>query len=106
MYDIRNFRDDDGREPFEEWFMRLDAAAAVRVQRLIDRMALGNLGDAKPVGAGVVESRIHWGPGYRLYFGLDGTTVVILLAGGVKRSQDRDVRVAQARWAQYRRRRR
>jgi putative addiction module killer protein len=68
------------------------------------RIERGNLSNAKSVGAGVLEYHIDWGPGYRIYFGKDGDQLVILLAGGTKRRQQRDVEQAQQRWAEYKQR--
>lgn len=65
----------------------------------------GNLCDVKSVGAGVLERRINWGPGYRVYFGRDGVHLVILLGGGTKQRQDRDIVEARRRWADYKCRR-
>ena len=79
-------------EVFTAWFTGLrDQQARARIRVRIDRLSLGNPGDVKPVGSGVSEMRINYGPGYRLYFVSRGTTVVILLCGGDKRSQDRDI---------------
>lgn len=81
---------------FENWFKRLrDRKAKARVQARIDRMAIGNFGDVAPVGEGVSELRIHYGPGYRVYFVQCGQVVVILLSGGDKSSQDSDIRKAK-----------
>lgn len=68
-------------------------------------MRLGNLASVKSVGDGVSESRIDWGPGYRIYFGREGDELVVLLAGGTKRRQDKDISAAKARWQDYRNRR-
>jgi putative addiction module killer protein len=82
---------------FAEWFVSLrDRRAKARVQVRIDRLLLGNPGDVKPVGEGVSELRIDYGPGYRVYFVQRGRTVVILLAGGDKDSQARDIQIAVA----------
>ena len=70
----------------------------------MQRMTAGNLSDTKSVGYGVLERRIDWGPGYRMYFGRDGSTIIILLGGGTKRRQQDDIAAAQARWADYKRR--
>lgn len=79
-------------EVFAAWFAGLrDQRARARIRVRIDRLSLGNPGDVKPVGSGVSEMRINYGPGYRLYYVNRGTTVVILLCGGDKRSQDRDI---------------
>ena len=69
------------------------------------RIELGNLSNVKGVGAGVFEYRIDFGPGYRVYFGKDGETVVILLGGGTKKRQDRDIATAKERWKDYKERR-
>jgi putative addiction module killer protein len=82
-------------EVFARWLDGLrDLRARARVQVRIERLAAGHHGDVKPVGEGVSELRIHYGPGYRVYFTRRGGTVVILLAGGEKRSQASDIRTA------------
>lgn len=84
-------------EPFEQWLKGLrDRCAAARVQVRLDRLALGNFGDAKAVGGGVSELRIDYGPGYRLYFMRSGQMVVVMLCGGDKASQKRDIESALA----------
>ena len=81
---------------FDRWLERLrDRRAAARIQARIDRAASGNLGDCKPVGEGVSEMRIDYGPGYRLYFVQRGGEVIILLVGGGKSTQARDIEVAR-----------
>jgi putative addiction module killer protein len=96
----------DGRSPFDAWFGALEAAAAAKVTVALARLEQGNLSNVKGVGDGVLEYRIDWGPGYRVYFGRDGDEVVILLTGGTKRRQQRDIEVAKALWSDFRRRRR
>lgn len=82
-------------EVFAAWFGNLpDPRARARIQVRIDRLALGNPGDAKPVGEGVSELRIDYGPGYRVYFVRRGEAVIVLLAGGNKRTQTRDIEAA------------
>jgi putative addiction module killer protein len=94
-----------GRLPFDEWLRELrDANAVARVLARIGRIRRGNLGDCKPVGEGVSELRVDYGPGYRIYFGQKGQTLVILLCGGDKRSQERDIRLAQQYWGDYQQR--
>ena len=79
-----------------QWFGRLrDRQARARINTRIRRLSLGNFGDVKPVGRGVSELRINYGPGYRVYFTQRGQTLVILLAGGDKRTQDQDIQTAQ-----------
>jgi putative addiction module killer protein len=83
-------------EVYARWFARLrDRQARARVDARIRRLSLGNPGDVKAVGEGVLEMRIDYGPGYRIYFVRRDRTVVILLAAGDKRSQDRDIRLAR-----------
>jgi putative addiction module killer protein len=83
-------------EIFSSWFGALrDRRAKVRIQARIDRMELGNFGDVAPVGEGVSELRIHYGPGYRVYFVQRGPILLVLLAGGDKGSQDADIQNAK-----------
>ena len=82
-------------DKYSEWFDALrDRQARARINARIRRLSLGNPGDVKPLGAGVSELRIDYGPGYRVYFTQRDREVVILLAGGDKRTQERDIRVA------------
>ena len=90
-----------GDSPFAEWFDGLDAVAADRVDRYIRRLEVGNFGAAKALRDGVFELRLDFGPGYRVYFGREGKTIIILLGGGTKRRQDADVAAAVARWKRY-----
>lgn len=103
--EIREFLDDRGDSPFARWFDDLDPQAAAKVTVALARMEAGNLSNAKAVGDGVQEYRIAWGPGYRLYFGRDGDTLIILLCGGTKRRQQDDIAEAKALWTEYKRRR-
>ena len=104
VLELRYYLAGDGRSPFEEWFAGLDAAAAAKVTVAVARLEQGNLSNVKSVGEGVLEYRIDWGPGYRLYFGRDGNVLVILLTGGTKKRQQRDIEAAKAHWADYKRR--
>ena len=106
MIEIREYIDARGRNSFQRWVDRLDPIAVVRVRAAIDRMESGNLSNAKGVGRGVFEYRMDFGPGYRIYFGRDGDTVIILLGGGTKRRQHRDIENARASWQEYGRRKR
>ena len=82
-------------EVYEKWFDALrDRTARNRILARIRRLSLGLTGDAKPVGQGVSELRIHYGPGYRIYFMQRGQTLILLLAGGDKSTQDRDIKAA------------
>lgn len=94
----------DGGSPFAEWFDGLDSQAAAKVTVAVARLGEGNLSNVKGVGEGVLEFRIDWGPGYRLYFGRDGQAIVLLLNGGTKRRQERDIQQAKLLWSEYKRR--
>jgi putative addiction module killer protein len=98
------YRDAKGREPFNAWFDELDAQAAAKVRHAIAQLEAGNMSEVKPVGGGVSERRIHWGKGLRVYFGQDGQKIIILLGGGTKASQARDIRRAGECWADYKQR--
>lgn len=104
--ELRNFLGSDGRDFFDEWFTSLDPQAKAKVTTHLVRLKNGNLASVKGVGEGVLERKINWGPGYRIYFGRDGETLIILLAGGSKKSQDGDIKAAHTRWQEYRQRKR
>jgi putative addiction module killer protein len=92
----------DGSCPFENWINALrDRRARAKIHTRIARVRLGNLGNCKPVGGGVLELIIDFGPGYRLYIGQVGTELEILLCGGDKSSQNEDIRKAIAYWDDY-----
>ncbi len=98
------FRAKDGRVPFEEWLDDLnDKKTVARVLAGLARVRQGNLGDCKSVGEGVSELRVDYGPDYRVYFGQKGRTLVVLLCGGDKRTQDRDIRLAKQYWHDFKR---
>jgi len=99
---IRVYQKKDGKRPFSNWFNKLrDRKAQVRIDARLARVQLGNFGDTKAVGEGVIELRIDYGPGYRVYLGRDGSAVVILLLGGDKRTQSKDIDTAKKYWADY-----
>ena len=99
-FEIREYNE-AGKSPFAEWFNELDSVTAARVDRYIRRLESGNLGAAKVVGEGVSEQRLDFGPGYRVYFGRDGKTLIVLLGGGSKLRQGADIAAAIARWKRY-----
>lgn len=99
---IVEYVDGEGRSPFGLWFRGLDSIAAAKVTTALTRVSLGNLSNTKGIGGGLLEYRIDFGPGYRVYFGRDGDRLVILLGGGTKRRQQADIDAAHARWAAYR----
>jgi len=90
-----------GASPFQAWFYSLDPQAATIVTVAIERIRDGNTSRVKTIGEGVAEIRIDRGPGYRIYFGWDGKTIVVLLGGGTKRRQQRDIADAMALWRLY-----
>jgi len=95
----------NGNIPFNEWLDSLkDRKTRAIIRARINRVRLGNLGDCKSVGEGVMELRIKFGAGYRIYFGQEGDTVIILLSGGDKSSQDQDIKQAKQYWKDYKRR--
>jgi putative addiction module killer protein len=101
MLVIRYYVAANGDEPFADWFAVLDVMARAKVARAITRMEQGNLSNVKSVGEGVLEYRIDFGPGYRVYFGRDGDTLVILLTGGTKKRQQGDIAAAYSYWRDY-----
>jgi len=101
--EVRRYCSSDGTDEFGTWLGSLaDARAKAAILVRIARVGLGNLGDFKPVGNGVLELRIDHGPGYRLYCARVGQELILLLGGGDKRRQARDIRVAQVRLDDYR----
>lgn len=106
MIVIQEYLDTHGRSPFARWFNRLGAQAAAKVVTALARMESGNLTNSKSVGAGVLECRIDFGPGYRVYFGREGDDLIILLGGGTKTRQQNDINMAQDLWQEYKRRKR
>ncbi len=103
MIEIREYLDARGRNEYRTWFDGLDAAAATKVAVALERIAAGNTSSMKPVGEGVSEYKMDFGPGYRIYFGKDGKRLVILLGGGTKKRQNQDIEEAKAAWREYKR---
>ena len=100
--ELEIYRDSNGQEPFTEWLKALqDRRTRKRIQARIDRIESGNLGDHKSLGDGVFELRFQFGPGYRIYFGQVNNTIILLLCGGDKSSQDRDIERAKVYWQEY-----
>jgi putative addiction module killer protein len=103
MNEIREYLGLSGRHRFAEWFGRLNPEAARKVTTALYRLGLGNFSNVKGVGGGVFECRIDFGPGYRVYFGKDGETIVIVLCGGTKKRQHDDIELAGECWQEYKR---
>ena len=104
MIDVREYNDQQGRSPYAEWFNELNPRTAAKVTTALTRLALGNFSNVKGVGSGVFECKIDFGPGYRVYFGKDGERLVILLGGGTKKRQQKDIEKALAHWRDYKQR--
>lgn len=99
--EILEYLDEKDRSPFGVWYDALDAKTASRITKGLVQLSHGNTSNVKGVGSGVFELRMDFGPGYRVYFGKDGERIVILLAGGTKKRQQRDIETAQSRWIRY-----
>ena len=100
--EIEIYRAPNGQAPFTKWFESIrDLQTRTQIQSRIDRVKSGNLGDHKSVGDGVFELRFWSGPGYRIYFGQVGNTIVLLLCGGDKSSQGGDIKKAKTYWQEY-----
>jgi putative addiction module killer protein len=100
-YEIGFYVQKNGRAPFEIWLQSLDQKTHDRIMTRLDRVQLGNFGDHKTVGGGVSELRFFFGSGYRVYYGIDHGQLVLLLTGGNKKSQNKDIARAQKYWNLY-----
>jgi putative addiction module killer protein len=101
-WQLREYITRTGRNPFEEWLQSVtDKTTRARIRTRISRLRLGNFGDCRSVGEGVHELRLDFGPGYRVYYSRIGVRLVLLLGGGDKSSQDRDIREAKRHWQEY-----
>ena len=91
----------EGSSPFARWFSALDARAAAKAAVALYRLEQGNFSNVKSLGKGVSEYKIDFGPGYRIHFGQEGDELVILLGGGAKKTQDKDIQIARMLWTEY-----
>ena len=103
MIEIVIYATDTDKEPFSDWQHKLDKKMRAIVMKRLDRIRLGNFGDAKRLqgATGIWELRIDHGPGYRVYFAKEGSTIVLLLTGGSKKSQTKDIAKAKQYWLNY-----
>ncbi len=100
--EIRRYTTEEGKVPFTDWLDSLrDRNVRVRIKSRLDRVEEGNLGDFKSVGEGVFELRINYGPGYRVYFGQVGFTIVVILIAGDKSTQEQNIQQAIEYWKDY-----
>lgn len=105
MPELRRYCAKDGRQPFSDWLNGLkDKSLMARIRMRLRRVETGNLGDCKSVGVGLLELRLHHGPGYRIYLGCHGDQLIILLGGGDKTTQQADIRIARHRWTDWKER--
>jgi putative addiction module killer protein len=100
VFQIRELLLDDGSSPFGKWFCNLDPVSAVKVQVALARIEQGNVGSIKWF-EGIGEIKIHWGAGLRIYVGKQDTQIILLLGGGHKDSQDKDIKLARSRWRRF-----
>ena len=101
MSELREYVGPDGVSTFGRWFNVLDGVAAAKIAIVLARLGEGNTSHLKGVGGGVAELRVHFGPGYRIYLGVDSPELMILLRGGDKKTQSSDIRRAQRDWRTY-----
>jgi putative addiction module killer protein len=101
MIEVRRYVDSEGRTPFVRWFQNVEPGARARVGVALDKILAGNLTALKGLGSGLFEIRLDYGPGYRIYCGRDGATLVILLGGGTKKRQQEDIAGARLLWRDY-----
>jgi putative addiction module killer protein len=101
IWTVRQYITPDGNRPYGEWLDALPLQTQARIAARVARFEAGTLGDPKEVGGRVWEARLPFGPGYRLYFGKHQRQVLLLLLGGTKASQSRDIRRAQQYWRDF-----
>ena len=104
---VNEYTDVDGKSPYDSWLKSLrDKCAIARIIMHVDRMELGLFGDSSPIGDGLSEMRIHYGPGYRVYYGKEAQRVYLLLCGGDKSTQTKDIKQAKLYWQEHKQRKR
>jgi putative addiction module killer protein len=105
MYELLHYQTADGRDLFGRWLDQLnDKHAQARIAARLVRLHNGNFGDCKPLGEGIWELRVDWGPGYRIYYAIAGRHLILLCEGGDKRTQSADIERATERWYEWQRR--
>jgi len=104
MFNLKEYEDSNGKSPFGEWFDSLAVAAANEITVSLTRLKEGKHSRVESVGGGVYEYKIHFGPGYRVYFGKDGEKIIILLCGGYKKRQQKDIKRATEYWKDFKER--
>ena len=104
MIEVVEYETEDKKRPFSAWFAKLNVSAALKVRTAVARLENGNFSNVEPVGRGVSECKINFGPGYRIYFAMDGDVLLVLLGGGTKQRQGRDIKNAHGHWSDYKKR--
>ena len=99
--DIKYYEANNGKSPFLNWQKKLGRVARAKIRTYLNRLRLGNFGSCKSLRGNLYEIRIHYGPGYRVYFGKKDSELVLVLAGGDKESQTRDIERAREYWKDY-----
>lgn len=106
-FELRYYVSAEGKIPFKTWLEGLrDVSARAHIRVRLDRVRLGNLGNSRTVGGGVRELKVDYGPGYRIYFAQEGTHIILLLLGGDKSKQEKDIETAKKYWNDHKRRKR
>lgn len=100
---IKYYKNSKGEQPFKTWLFSLDKLTEHRIRVKINKILLGNLGSKEPVGDGVFEFKLYFGPGYRIYYGVIGKETILLLSGGNKSTQRKDIEIAKEFWKDYQR---
>lgn len=103
---LKEYLGRDNCSPFGQWFEKLNAEAAAKVSTALYRLDHGNTSNTKSVAQGIREYRINFGPGYRIYYAYDSKTLILLLTGGTKKRQQKDIKQAKIYWSDYKQRKR
>lgn len=101
LWTIFKYVTDEEICPFDEWFETLDTKIQARIDVRLDRVSLGNFGDSKSLGNGIYELRLHFGGGYRVYYGTSGKKMILLFVGGVNKTQSKDIKTSLRYWKEY-----
>lgn len=104
MREIKEYIDSFGVNHFSKWFNKLNSQAAAKVTVYLTRIQQGNFSRVESVGEGVFECRIDFGPGYRIYFGIEGEKIILLLMGGTKKRQQKNIQQSHQLWLEYKKR--
>ncbi len=100
-WEVRRYVDERGVRPIEVWLSKLDKKTQTRIEARLDRIIDGNFGDHKLIAEGLYELRFFFGPGYRIYYAVVEERIILLLAGGDKKSQAKDIKIAKMMWNDY-----